>query len=230
MGHSSRELPGCDRHLAMRHLSAAALALALLSISHAQKVDVKFFGESLCPDCTQFTTNVLKPIFSSGIGQLIDLSYVGWGNVAKLGDEYKCQHEPLECTMNTVLNCGQSLSNNQDQFFDFLYCIESQISPEVEEQIPGCAKGAGLELKALEKCYKGKEGQELDDKARKETDALDPPHTFVPWVTVNGKPIGEDVDLLASYICAAYTGDKPAACSRTEGRRRSQHTYVHSDV
>ncbi len=46
----------------------------------------------------------------------------------------------------------------------------------------GCAKGAGLELKALEKCYKGKEGQELDDKARKETDALDPPHTFVPWV------------------------------------------------
>ena len=34
-----------------------------------------FTGESLCPDCTEFTTEVLKPIFSSGLRQLIDFRY-----------------------------------------------------------------------------------------------------------------------------------------------------------
>lgn len=187
-------------------------------------------GESLCPDCTQFTTSVLKPIFLSGLGQLIDFSYIGWGNVAKLGGEYKCQHGPLECTMNTVLNCGQELSTHQDQFFEFLYCIESQIGPDVEKQIPGCAKAAGIELNPLEECYKGEAGEKLDAKARKETDGLQPPHTYVPWVTVNGKPLGEQTDLLASHICAAYTGDKPAACSKAQGMSGLQDTYVHSAI
>ena len=64
-------------------------------------------------------------------------SYVGWGNVLKVADSYECQHGPVECKMNTVLNCGQNLSSSQDQFFSFLYCIESQISSTVEDQIPG---------------------------------------------------------------------------------------------
>ena len=60
--------------------------------------------------------------------------------------------------MNTVLNCGQNLSTHQDQFFSFLYCIESQVSPSVEEQIPGersdiymhtaSAQTAGLHLES----------------------------------------------------------------------------------
>lgn len=39
--------------------------------------------------------------------------------------------------MNTVLNCGQELSSSQEQFFRFLYCIESQAGPGVQAQIPG---------------------------------------------------------------------------------------------
>lgn len=63
--------------------------------------------------------------------------YIGWGNVQQRGSHYVCQHGPLECRLNTVLNCGQSLSASQAQFFDFLFCIESQAGPDVEAQIPG---------------------------------------------------------------------------------------------
>ena len=63
--------------------------------------------------------------------------YIGWGNVRKTGDSYMCQHGPLECKMNTVLNCGQEISTDQDQFFQFLYCIEGQVGPGVEAVIPG---------------------------------------------------------------------------------------------
>lgn len=47
----------------------------------------------------------------------------------------------------------------------------------------GCAKAAGIELKPLEECYKGEAGKKLDAKARKQTDGLQPPHTYVPWVS-----------------------------------------------
>ena len=39
--------------------------------------------------------------------------------------------------MNTVLNCAQELSKDQFQFFEYLYCIESQAGPGVDDQIPG---------------------------------------------------------------------------------------------
>ena len=55
----------------------------------------------------------------------------------KSGDSYMCQHGPLECKLNTVLNCGQEISADQDQFFQFLYCIEGQVGPDVEAVIPG---------------------------------------------------------------------------------------------
>jgi interferon gamma-inducible protein 30 len=50
------------------------------------------------------------------------------------------------------------------------------------------------------------------------TAALVPPHTYVPWVVVNGQPIGEDPNSnLLSSICDAYTAaggaNAPAACA-----------------
>jgi hypothetical protein len=42
---------------------------------------------------------------------------------------------------------------------------------------------------------------------------VQPPHTYVPWVTVNGVPIYTDSDNLLTYICKAYTGTPPAACA-----------------
>eukprot|EP00262_Sarcandra_glabra_P011943 TRINITY_DN2964_c0_g1_i6.p1 TRINITY_DN2964_c0_g1~~TRINITY_DN2964_c0_g1_i6.p1 ORF type:complete len:268 (-),score=11.27 TRINITY_DN2964_c0_g1_i6:268-1071(-) len=45
-----------------------------------------------------------------------------------------------------------------------------------------------------------------------ETNALEPPHTYVPWVVVNGQPLYEDYENFETYICKAYTGTLTTAC------------------
>ena len=60
----------------------------------------------------------------------------------------------------------------------------------------------------------GELGSSLVKSAAMETAQLDPPHTYVPWVVVNGVAIGDAYPYLRSFICVALgSGDKPRACS-----------------
>ena len=47
----------------------------------------------------------------------------------------------------------------------------------------------GITAQKLDACAKGPLGQQLIGEARAETDALVPKHTYVPWVTIDDKPI-----------------------------------------
>ena len=49
---------------------------------------------------------------------------------------------------------------------------------------------------------------DLQKQAAEETASLTPPHTYVPWVTVNGITVGGALDQLQTFICAAYLGDR----------------------
>ncbi|KAM4095299.1 hypothetical protein ACJW30_08G019500 [Castanea mollissima] len=47
-----------------------------------------------------------------------------------------------------------------------------------------------------------------------ETNTLQPPHEYVPWVVVDGEPLYEDYENFLSYICKAYKGTAVStACS-----------------
>ncbi|KAF8369602.1 hypothetical protein HHK36_032385 [Tetracentron sinense] len=46
-----------------------------------------------------------------------------------------------------------------------------------------------------------------------ETSALHPPHTYVPWVVVDEKPLYEDYEKFVTHVCKAYKGTAvPDAC------------------
>ena len=155
--------------------------------------------------------------------------YFGWGNVRIDGsDRPACQHGPLECKINRVLNCGQHYSTNQDVFFSFLFCVESsvELGQDVEASVPGCAKTAGIVLSDIEDCTKGDLGDKLEQEAHKATDALKPAHLYVPWVVVNGIPIGEQADYVGSYVCAAYNGTRPDACYQLPGRGQTHQPVM----
>ncbi len=54
----------------------------------------------------------------------------------------------------------------------------------------------------------GAKGEELQRAAMKKTAALRPTHQYVPWVVVNGIPLTDSYQSLATFICAAYQGPK----------------------
>ncbi|XP_065041029.1 gamma-interferon-responsive lysosomal thiol protein-like isoform X2 [Musa acuminata AAA Group] len=45
-----------------------------------------------------------------------------------------------------------------------------------------------------------------------QTDSLQPPHRYVPWVVVDGQPLYEDYEKFEAYICKAYHGEPPETC------------------
>ena len=57
-------------------------------------------------------------------------------------------------------------------------------------------------------CSAGNLGVELEVEAAAATAALDPPHIYVPWVTVNDVAIGQGYQFLLTFVCAAYTGNR----------------------
>lgn len=81
----------------------------------ASAVRVQFVGESLCPDCAAFTTDILDPVYTSDLKDIVDLDYIGWGNAKNTSGTPECQHGPRECKLNKVLNCAEHYSRYPTQ-------------------------------------------------------------------------------------------------------------------
>jgi uncharacterized protein (DUF2147 family) len=78
----------CEERLAAAHAAAAAAkaqateaatvksadaAVGSDSSGGGGKVEVGFFGESLCPDCQHMVQDVLAPLFANGVADLMSL-------------------------------------------------------------------------------------------------------------------------------------------------------------
>lgn len=96
-----------------------------------------------------------------------------------------------ECYMNRILNCGVVYSPKREVFYSLLICLE-HYGKAMGEYVEACAQAAGLDHKNLETCAKGTQGDLLEEAAAKATARLVPQHSFVPWVVVNGIPLGAD--------------------------------------
>ena len=133
---------------------------------------------------------------------------------ARVQGGVRCQHGPAECRLDRVINCATHLNPGQDRWLPFVTCLEAAEggAEGMEGAVEGCAAKAGLDAAAIRGCAEGRQGDALERAAAEETAALRPPHRWVPWVVVDGIPLGEDLDSLWRYICVAYAGQRPAAC------------------
>ncbi|KAM5583133.1 gamma-interferon-responsive lysosomal thiol protein [Rosa sericea] len=199
-----------SKYSSLAHLLLFICSVLLLpnsSSSESTKVSVDLYYETLCPDCSDFILKHLIKLFDTGLISAVDLNLVPYGN-AKLGtnDTITCQHGPSECLLNTVEACAIETWPALNDHFPFIYCVESLVYEHKYPQWESCYEKLGLNSTLIAECYNSGHGKELELKYAAETNALQPPHQYVPWVVVDGQPLYEDYENFLSYVCNAYNG------------------------
>ncbi|RLN43090.1 gamma-interferon-inducible lysosomal thiol reductase-like [Panicum miliaceum] len=188
-----------------------------------EKVAVALYYESLCPYSARFVVDRLAGVFEDGLLDAVDLTLVPYGNArVHPGGEISCQHGPYECLLNTVEACAIDAWPDLDVHFRFIYCVEDLVVKRQYKEWESCFQKLGLAPEPVTGCYKSEQGHKLELKYANQTDALVPPHRYVPWVVVDGQPLLEasstgissalDYENFEAYICKAYKGSPPKVC------------------
>ncbi|XP_014668005.1 PREDICTED: uncharacterized protein LOC106809440 [Priapulus caudatus] len=189
--------------------------------SVAPPVSFSLYYESLCPACREMIQSVLYPTWKK-IGSIMNVTLVPYGNAHEHQEGgkwvFSCQHGKAECTGNIIEGCVIHLLARVEKWLPYIHCMEA--SPSPPDYGAKCAEQLGFAWKPISNCANGTEGNHLMHMAGVATDALVPPHQYVPWVTLNGVHTDEiqkqaETDLL-KLICNTYTGPKPAACTDGE--------------
>jgi len=211
----------------------AVVGLAVLFTSvAAQNLTVELYSEALCPDCYNFEIGAWDTVWNSPGFQGILTSYeqIPYGNAKNASGRVTCQHGVNECKGNMQQACIIKYHPKTADHLPILVCqvrAYPQGGPAVLAAAQTCVEAAGFDFAPIAKCYgdgAGDEGVALIEANAARTGALQPPHTSVPWVVINGKPVdlncqGDPVCLNANfmkYVCDAYKAGggtaPPAAC------------------
>lgn len=120
-----------------------------------------------------------------------------------------------DCVIEEVKRAGSP--------FDFDGALGSDPSGDGEDDGDKVGRAVAARLRA---CASGPEGAALIAENEKETDALVPKHTFVPWIVVDGLPLGgASLETTRSVACAAWRGhrgERPEACVAAPGLQQQQ--------
>ena len=137
-----------------------------------------------------------------------------WLNIAVCSERDVFEHaaDPLgafdACVVEEVRRGGGSPFEKEEK--------KGSFSSDDDDEKAGRAAAARLRA-----CASGAEGAALIAEAEKETESLVPKHTFVPWVVVDGLPLGDaSLESARSVACAAWRGKRekrPEACLAAPG-------------
>lgn len=215
-----------------RSIILALVAAFLVSFADFCKcersVHVELYYESLCPDCTGFITKQLYPTWNKLKGtQTLSISLYPFGNAreTKLANGtyvYHCQHGEKECYGNFLEVCALKRYHfKADSFMPIIACIEESVSKgkPVEKSVEFCVTflDSRQSFEWIMGCAKGNKGQRLMHKMAVRTNTLEPKHTWVPWIVINGVYRKnyqlEATTNLLKLVCELYKGQKPAQCN-----------------
>ncbi|KAK1365537.1 Gamma-interferon-inducible lysosomal thiol reductase [Heracleum sosnowskyi] len=179
------------------------------------KVNVSLYYESLCPFCGNFIVNQLGKVFETDLISIVNLRLIPWGNAHRVTNiTWTCQHGPDECLINTVEACAVNLWPDPKVHFKLIQCIERLTLGGKQNLWRSCLGEQHLNQELMNHCYNSTTGNDLQLRAAYETERLQPPHRFVPWVIVNNKTLEQDYQNYITHICKAYTGpNRPGTCS-----------------
>ncbi|KAG6769610.1 hypothetical protein POTOM_025260 [Populus tomentosa] len=203
-----------------------------------QKVNLSVYYEALCPSCANFIVQSLVRVFNDDLINIINLRMVPWGNahVNKTDSTIICQNGLDECVLNTIQACAINVWHDVNKYYALIYCIEFLAIEGRHSNWQSCFSSLGLPEKPILDCYNNGTGAKLQALYGYETAHLSPPQTFVPWVVVDSKQLGnvspqslvsiffsrvlvitelsmQDYEKFTTYICNAYKSNViPNAC------------------
>ncbi|XP_035526033.1 gamma-interferon-inducible lysosomal thiol reductase [Morone saxatilis] len=196
----------------------------------ADTVKVGLYYESLCPGCRNFLSGMLFPTFIL-LSDIMSVELVPYGNAQEkpVGQKYtyECQHGEQECLGNMIETC---LMDMTDLAFLVIFCMES--SSDVIKSAQKCVEIYTPELNwdNVMGCVKGDKGNQLMHQNALKTQALKPPHQYVPWVTINGEHTedlqNKAMSSLYTLVCSLYKGPKTEACG---GAQKHYRSYCHNE-
>ena len=162
--------------------------------------------------CKYYTKTVLgalmeKPDFVS----MVDFTLYPYGNGKLTGESIQCQHGEKECVGNTILACMQEeypITSDSTGFVPAFVCMEGE-NGVPKDDFKKCAFTHNLDFDTVMTCANGPKGKALALAAARNTEALNPPHEYAPWLTLNGAPMRDDAYDLQKNVCAAFdSGDE----------------------
>ena len=166
----------------------------------------------------------------AGGGRGRDAPPYRWLNVVTCSERDVFEHaaDPLEafdaCVVAEVKRGGSPFSSDdggdgrEDEGEEEEILGSSSSSDDDDDDGEKAGRAAAARLRA---CASGDGGAALIAEAEKETNSLFPKHTFVPWVVVDGLPLGDaSLEVARSVACAAWRGrreERPEACLAAPG-------------
>ncbi|CAG9533620.1 unnamed protein product [Cercopithifilaria johnstoni] len=113
----------------------------------------------------------------------------------------ECQHGPLECELNQLMNCVIDMVKNPHQYVPVISCIQGK--RDLHSAGLKCLSKLLVPIKSILLCAEGKKGRRLLAKAGIETKSLQPPLYFIPWIMINEARSSDAFYDLKKNLCDA---------------------------